>query len=97
MNIIYIIFFIIVPLHYFTSSWSIINTFRDNAPFFQQQEKNRFLRNFFSHSTGEKMNRMLLSGFGPESSAFFELKEKMEINYCKLNSILPNLRLYALT
>jgi hypothetical protein len=47
---------------------SEINTFRVHAPFFQQQKKNRFSLIFFVVSTGEKMKKVLLSGFEPESS-----------------------------
>jgi|GEM_PF-5183509 len=47
---------------------SNLNTFRDNAPFFQQQKKNRILRIFFVNSTGEKMEEVLLSGFGTHSN-----------------------------
>jgi hypothetical protein len=46
---------------------SEINTFRVNAPFFQQQKKNDLLLIFFVVSTGEKMKKVLLSGFEPES------------------------------
>ena len=41
--------------------------FEYNAPFFQQQKKNQFSLIFFVDPTGEKNEKVLLSGFEPES------------------------------
>jgi hypothetical protein len=44
-----------------------INTFRVHALFFQQQMKNQCTPIFLMFPTGEKMRKVLLSGFEPES------------------------------